>query len=106
MPKELLDPKRTPSRMDQLAMGIDCTIHPLVGCCVGQTGGTPGEQARNYLQSLLIAHGQVTPLAPAGPHLTLTATEYQEWLAHLKKWEDAGGTVEMPRAHVNPEFRG
>jgi len=71
------------SRLDQLVYGVDATTHPLFpGCIVGHGNGSPADQVRNYLRSLLQS-GQ------------LTDEEFTRAAAKLLKWEAGGGTVQM-----------
>jgi len=77
------NPKDALSKLDLQAMGPDAARHELLGCVVAQNGSPPGEQARNYLRSLLGA-GQ------------MTEDEFKHWWKKLVEWEAAGNVVKMP----------
>jgi hypothetical protein len=82
-----------PTRMDQLVHGVDCVRHPIItGCIVSQKGGTPGQQARNYLLCLRDA----TIHQRAGRAGDLSHAEYLDLLRQLEQWEAAGGKVNLP----------
>jgi hypothetical protein len=84
-------PKQSPSKGDQLSMGVDCAVHPLIGKVIAQNGTSAEEQTRNYLRSLLKS-GQATP------------AQFKTLWGQLVAWEQAGNTVPMPPRVGNPEF--
>jgi hypothetical protein len=86
--------------MDLLAMGPDCTRHPLLGCIIANNGTPPGIQARSFLFSLRDA----TIHQVAGRAGDLSQDEYLDLLHKLDAWEKAGGVV-RPRNHYIMRFR-
>jgi hypothetical protein len=95
---ELPDPRSPPSRMDQLAAGVDCIRHPLIGNIVSHGNGTPQEQAENFLHSLRLANqvSHVTHETEAERQWRVAKIDAElcEWLARLKKWHKTN-TVHM-----------
>jgi hypothetical protein len=99
----LPDPKSPPTAADMAVHGVDCVRHPIVGNIVSQTGGTPGEQARNFLKSLYDA----TRNKIAGRlYRDLSLEEYRAKLRELEAWEAAGGVVNMPPPVMPKSIRG
>jgi hypothetical protein len=91
LPAFFNDPKAPPHKGDQLAKGIDCARHPLLGCIIAQNGTSPEVQARNYLLSLR----QATFHKASGRPGDLSVEKYQELLAALTEWEKTN-SVSMP----------
>jgi hypothetical protein len=89
---ELPNGKCPPTRMDQLAKGVDCARHPLLGCIIAQNGTPPEEQARNFLRSLRSA----TVHQVAGRAGDLSDAEFKDLWSRLEQWEANGGKVELP----------
>ena len=81
---EMPDPKSPPNKMDCLVHGgPDCARHPIItACIVGHGNGDPGEQARNYLRSMLNAG-------------KMSEQEFKDWWRELVAWENAGNKVNM-----------
>jgi hypothetical protein len=100
----LPDPRATLSRMDKLAMGADCTRHPLLGCVIGHGNGTPEQQARNFLHSIWNAArvSFVTGETEGEKkwRLQKIQAELQEWMNKLETWERSNVVV-LPQPHAS-----
>jgi hypothetical protein len=69
--------------MDMLTHGPNCWRHPVAGVIIGETGGTPAEQVRNYLYSLR----EATIQQRAGRPGDLSHEEHLALLRKLEQWE-------------------
>jgi hypothetical protein len=80
------NPRDALSKLDMQAMGCDATRHGLLGCVIGHGNGTPEQQGRNFLYSLL-----------NGGHMT--QDEYVTWMRKLIVWEQTN-SVHLPPAVI------
>jgi hypothetical protein len=79
---ELTDPKSPLTPAEQLVHGVDATRHGLLGIPVGHTGGSPHEQAKNFLRSLR----EATASNVTGRQCDLSQDEFVYWMRELDAW--------------------
>jgi hypothetical protein len=92
----LPDPKAPPNKLDKLALGPDCSRHPLVGCIIANNGVGAGAQARNYLWSLRNA----TIHQILGRDGDMSHDEYLGFLYRLSVWEQTNHVPMPPPAQA------